>query len=194
MEFADESMIAAAEALILCSLSTLDRPPPATENDLWAPDPPQSATGLEKIPSSFLPPWGLRSRRTHCPCVSKPRLKATRSRPSPATPLDFSADSLPTNSGSDGATSSSDISPAIRGFAGYVDKKAMTKLREQEMALVEENAMIEQMVESMRKEMAKLIEENLRLKVEKSSSFPGVEASTRRRFLLPDLNKPLMET
>ncbi|KAG0461439.1 hypothetical protein HPP92_021736 [Vanilla planifolia] len=71
MEAADESMLAAAEALVLCSQSRLDRPSPATSDDLWSPDRPESATNLEKIPSLFLPPWGIRSKRSFCRCILK---------------------------------------------------------------------------------------------------------------------------
>ncbi|KAL0910303.1 hypothetical protein M5K25_021271 [Dendrobium thyrsiflorum] len=123
MEDADDQMLEAAETLILCSLLPLCRPP-STICDPWPLNPPKLATNLEMIPSLFLPPWGLRSRRSRCSCISKPEQedqssgRAAATRPSPATPLDFGAAYLPSTSGSDEAPSLSAMPMNKRRRAG----------------------------------------------------------------------------
>ncbi|KAG0465491.1 hypothetical protein HPP92_019655 [Vanilla planifolia] len=115
-------MIAAAEALILCSpLHARSASTGHGERSLG----PGSALNRRQVSrrSLLLPSSvGLRSRRTHCPLRLKPRLKVTRSRPSPATRLTSPPIlSRPTVE----VMPLSDISPAIQGFAGYVDKRGL---------------------------------------------------------------------
>ncbi|XP_020573765.1 uncharacterized protein LOC110020119 [Phalaenopsis equestris] len=123
MEDADKQMLEAAETLILCSLLPFSRPP-VTICDVYPLNPSKPSTNLEMIPSSFLPPWGLRSRRSRCCCISKQEQEDQSSapvdatRPSPATPLDFASTYLPSTSGSDDAPSQSAIPTNNRRRAG----------------------------------------------------------------------------
>ncbi|KAK8964680.1 hypothetical protein KSP40_PGU022200 [Platanthera guangdongensis] len=114
MEDADEKM-AAAEALIRLSHSS-PYWPPAKTYDLWPVNWPETATSLKAIPSLRLPRWGRRSRRSRCSCIrEKAKMEedssgpASKTRRSPATPLDFGSTLAPSTSGSDEAPSTSSI-------------------------------------------------------------------------------------
>ncbi|KAG0461425.1 hypothetical protein HPP92_021722 [Vanilla planifolia] len=149
MEAADESMLAAAEALTEVGEDSSaavagGQPSPATPLDFATASVP-STSGSEDAPSSFeIPP--AKRRLSGEPSVPRSGIIKKVAERSASVPVAI---------------------PALKPIRRQGKKKTTAELRAQERALVDENTMLEKMVESKRKEMEALIAENVRLKSEK---------------------------
>ncbi|KAL0904791.1 hypothetical protein M5K25_026942 [Dendrobium thyrsiflorum] len=128
MEYEEDILLEAANALLLLSSSPPADLPPAATINLFNPHPlppaAMPATSIENLLSVSLPSWGFHSRRSHqmgklkrkqVEGPSPPTAEAaTCDHRSPDTPLDLGAASDPYSSGSDGFPCSSEIRPFKR--------------------------------------------------------------------------------